>query len=33
MPSLNASDAAGGDAIFPGSPFERRSRDICTLSQ
>jgi alkylation response protein AidB-like acyl-CoA dehydrogenase len=25
--------AAGVDAIFPGSPFERRFRDIHTLSQ
>ena len=24
---------AGVDAIFPGSPFERRFRDIHTLSQ
>ena len=25
--------AAGVDAIFPGGPFERRFRDIHTLSQ
>jgi hypothetical protein len=25
--------AAGVDAIFPGSPFERRFRDMHTLSQ
>ena len=25
--------AAGVDAIFPGSPFERRFRDIHTVSQ
>jgi indole-3-acetate monooxygenase len=25
--------AAGVDAIFPGSPIERRSRDIHTVSQ
>jgi hypothetical protein len=25
--------SAGVDAIFPGSPFERRFRDIHTLSQ
>jgi hypothetical protein len=25
--------AAGVDAIFPGSPFERRFRDVHTLSQ
>ena len=25
--------AAGVDAIFPGSPFERRFRDIHTLPQ
>jgi indole-3-acetate monooxygenase len=25
--------AAGTDAIFPGTPFERRFRDIHTLSQ
>jgi hypothetical protein len=25
--------AAGTDAIFPGSPFERRFRDLHTLSQ
>src|ERR1700732_614547 len=28
-----ASKAAGVDAIFPGSPFERRFRDMHTLSQ
>jgi hypothetical protein len=28
-----ACKAAGVDAIFPGSPFERRFRDIHTLSQ
>jgi hypothetical protein len=34
-PSRRQLDLKGGgvDAIFPGSPFERRFRDIHTLSQ
>ena len=31
--AVGAALAAGVDAIFPGSPFERRFRDMHTLSQ